>query len=305
MQFFSDWSCGIVPVMNIHDKHADDTYLRSMLVERLRPMMAPNGIAGRYAHGRQLFSYCTLARERLKAIELPCPIIGILLRGLKEVWLGNTTHVFEPGTVFVLPGRVPMDVVNIPAGRSAPYESLLLEVPALPAGIAPLLGDEKKSMGNGDRQFRIPLDQDLVDTLAHAATAIASETLGEAVKAVRLMEVLTILRPMPAARPLFEASVPDEVAWLIGSAPSEAWTVERVATHLGLGASTLRRRLAAEGTSFRTIVLNERLRAGQNALASGASSFAAAEAAGYSSRSHFARRYKESFGQLPGDHCIK
>ena len=262
-------------------------------------MMAPDGTAGRYAHGHQLFSYCSLDRERLRAIELPCPLIGIMLRGRKEVWLGDTTHFFEPGTVFVLPARVPMDVVNIPAGPTSSYESLLLEVPALPSGMAPLTGGEKTSVRDGDRQFRVPLDADLVHTLVHAATAIASETLGHAVKAVRLMEVLTLLRPIPAARPLFEASLPDEVAWLIGSAPSDDWTVERVADRLGLGASTLRRRLAATGTSFRNVLRTERLRAGQTALAAGATSFAAAEAAGYASRSHFARRYRESFGQSP------
>ncbi|MBX5210509.1 helix-turn-helix domain-containing protein [Rhizobium sp. NZLR11] len=270
-----------------------------MLVERLRPIMAPDGTAGRYAHGHQLFSYCSLDRERLKAIELPCPLIGIMLRGRKEVWLGDTPHFFQPGTVFVLPAHVPMDIVNIPAGPTSSYESLLLEVPALPAGMAPLMGGEKTSTGDGHRQFRIPLDSDLVQTLVHAATGIASEALGDAVKAVRLTEVLTLLRPLAAARPLFEASLPDEVAWLIGSAPSEDWTVRRAADRLGLGASTLRRRLAIMGMSFRHILRIERLRAGQAALAAGASSLAAAEAAGYASRSHFARRYKESFGQSP------
>jgi AraC-like DNA-binding protein len=299
VRFFIGTSCGIVSTMNIHYKSSDDAHLRSMLVERLRPMMAPDGTAGRYAHGHQLFSYCSLDRERLRAIELPCPLIGIMLRGRKEVWLGDATHFFEPGTVFVLPARVPMDVVNIPAGSTSSYESLLLEVPALPSGMAPLTGGEKTNVRDGDRQFRVPLDADLVHTLVHAATAIASEALGEAVKAVRLMEVLTLLRPITAARPLFEASLPDEVAWLIGSAPSEDWTVERVADRLGLGASTLRRRLAATGTSFRNVLRTERLRAGQTALAAGATSFAAAEAAGYASRSHFARRYRESFGQSP------
>jgi AraC-like DNA-binding protein len=98
---------------------------------------------------------------------------------------------------------------------------------------------------------------------------------------------------------LFLAPLNDEVAWLIASAPTQDWTVERVAKEVGLGASSLRRRLAAEGTSFRTILRRERLRAGQSALAAGASSVTAAEAAGYVSRSHFARRYRESFGTTP------
>jgi AraC-like DNA-binding protein len=281
--------------MNIHHRN-DDADLRSMLLERLRPMMAPSGTAGRYLHGNRLFSYCSLDRERLKAIELPNPLIGIILRGLKEVWIGDTVHVFEPGTVFVLPSGVRMDVVNIPAGRGA-YESLLLEVPALPAGISPQIGGPP--CGENGWQFNLPLNTDLIDALVHAATAIANDAMGEAVKTLRLTEVLMLMQPLAAARPLFQTSLSDEVAWVIRAAPTEAWTVERIADRLGLGASTLRRRLASEDRSFRKILRDERLKAGRNALAAGASSLAAAEAAGYSSRSHFARRYRESFGTSP------
>ncbi len=281
--------------MNIHYK-SDGTDLRLTLLERLRPMMAPSGTAGRYQHGNRLFSYCSFDRERLKAIELPNPIIGIILRGEKEVWLGDTTQVFEAGTVFVLPGRVRMDVVNIPAER-APYEALLLEVPSLPPGIAPLI--DRPRLGSGGLEFRIPLNSDLVDALVHAATSIASDTMGEAVKTLRLTEVLTLMQPLAAARPLFQTSLPEDVAWLIRAAPSEAWTVERIAERLGLGASTLRRRLTSEGQSFRQILRAERLKAGQSALASGASSLVAAQAAGYNSRSHFARRYRERYGRSP------
>ena len=281
--------------MNIHHRN-DDTDLRSTLLERLRPMMAPSGTAGRYQHGNRLFSYCSIDRERLKAVELPHPLIGILLRGMKEVWFGDTVHVFEPGTVFVLPGGVRMDVVNLPTERGS-YESVVLEVPSLPPAISPLV-DGPRDIGNS-QQFSVPLNTDLVDALVHAATSIASDAMGEAVKTLRLTEVLMLMQPLAAAQPLFRTSLSDEVAWLIRAAPSEAWTVERVAQRLGLGASTLRRRLGSEDQSFRKILRAERLKAGRNALASGASSLAAAEAAGYSSRSHFARRYRESYGTSP------
>lgn len=267
-----------------------------MLLERLRPMTAPSGTAGRYQHGNRLFSYCSIDRERLKAIQLPNPIIGIILRGLKEVWLGDAIHIFEPGMVFVLPGGVQMDVVNIPAERNS-YESFLLEVASLPSGISPLIGSPQ--CGRNGWQFNIPLDTDLVDALAHAATSIASDAMGEAVKTLRLAEVLTLMQPLAAARPLFRTGLSEEVAWLIRAAPSENWTVERIAERLGLAASTLRRRLASEGQSFRNILRTERLKAGRSVLVSGASSLAAAEAAGYSSRSHFARRYRESYGTSP------
>ncbi|MDB5550124.1 MAG: AraC family transcriptional regulator [Rhizobium sp.] len=281
--------------MNMHHRTNNDPNLGITLLERLRPMLAPMGTAGRYQHGNRLFSYCSIDRERLKAIELPNPLIGILLRGQKEVWLGDTVHVFEPGTVFVLPRRVRMDVVNIPAEHT-PYESLVLEVPSLPPGISPLIGQQS---GIGTHGFTVPLDTDLVDALVHAATAIASDAAGDVLKALRLAEVLTLMQPLAAARPLFATSLAEEVAWAIRAAPSEAWTVERLARQLGLGASTLRRRLASEDQSFRKILRVERLKAGRSAIASGASSVAAAEAAGYHSRSHFARRYHENYGTSP------
>ena len=281
--------------MNIYS-NTQGVDLSAILLEQLRPLTAPSGTDGRYQHGNRFFSYCSLDRERLKAVELPHPIIGIILRGLKEVWLGGTVHVLEPGTVFVMPRGVRMDVVNIPAERHS-YESLLLEVPALPPGISPLIGVPRA--GGDDWQFGVPLNSDLVDALVHAATSIASDAVGDALKTLRLAEVLTLMQPLAAARPLFETSLSEEVAWLIRAAPSQAWTVERVAAQLGLGASTLRRRLTAENKSFREILRHERLQAGRTVLMSGASSQAAAEAAGYSSRSHFARRYRETYGRSP------
>lgn len=165
--------------------------------------------------------------------------------------------------------------------------------------MAPLSLAERRGREQISRAFGVTLSDDLVEALSHAATVIRSQEMSEAVQALRLSEVLTLLRPRPEARALFTQALHDEVAWLIGSAPTEDWTVERVAKAVGLGGSTLRRRLAAEGSSFRALLRQERLRAGQLAIAAGASSLSAAEAAGYTSRSHFARRYRESYGRSP------
>ncbi|TPM40919.1 AraC family transcriptional regulator [Mesorhizobium sp. B2-3-4] len=283
----------------MHFKNDAETELKSALVTRLRHLMAPAGTNGRFFHGNQLFSYCSIDRERLKSVELPSPILGIMLRGQKEVWLGDVAYTFEPGTVFILPSKVPMDVVNVPASLSSPYESLLLEVASLPRGIAPDGAAPFETGADAGRRFQAPLSMDLVDALVHAATAIADSDTGERVKALRLSEVLTILRPCTAARPLFETSLAERVAWLVRSDPAGEWSVARIAASMALGASTLRRRLANEGCSFRHILRQERLQAGRDALLSGAPSCAAAEAAGYTSRSHFARRYRESFGTSP------
>jgi AraC-like DNA-binding protein len=272
-------------------------HLRTQLHGRLRGFMAP-GAAGVHNHALNLFSYCAIGRERLAAIKLPHPLIGIVLRGRKEVWLGDVSQSFTPGSVIVLPRNIPMDVVNIP-GESGIYESLVVEVPVLPEGVAPLTLAERRAREKASPSFGVPLTEDLVEALGHAAVAINHPEISETVRALRLTEILTLLRRLPEARALFTANLADEVAWLIGSDPTRDWSVDIVAREVGLGASTLRRRLTAEGASFRGILRKARLDAGRSALAQGASSLTAAEASGYVSRSHFARRYRESFGTTP------
>jgi len=288
--------------MNIHRPIPDDR-LRERLLARLRGFRAP-GAAGVHNHARNLFSYCALERERLAAIKLPHPLIGIVLRGKKEVWLGDANQVFEPGSVIVLPRNIPMDVVNLPEDNGI-YESLILEVPELPDGVAPLSLAERRAREKASNGFGVALSDGLVEALSHAASAITHDETSETVKTLRLSEVLALLRPLPAARALFYARLSDEVAWLIASAPSQDWTVSRIAEEIGLGASTLRRRLTAEGCSFRMILREARLNLARSALAAGASSVTAAEAAGYISRSHFARRYRESFGTTPSGRALR
>jgi len=273
---------------------SSDDHLRAELVYRLRPMMARR--PGTHVHGEGLFSYCVIDRERLVAIRPQYPIIGIILQGAKEIWLGDVVARLTPGTVFVLPAGKPLDVVNIP-GATGLYESLIMEVRDIPDAVPPLTAAERRLVAGP--AFRVGLTPDLCHALIHAATTIADDTAADMLKTMRLTEVLTLLRPIPAARGLFHRNLSGDVAWLLARAPSEAWTVERLAGVLGLGASTLRRRLAAEGRSFRVLLRDARLNAARRILDGGASSLAAAEASGYTSRSHFARRYRQRFGISP------
>jgi AraC-like DNA-binding protein len=272
--------------------------LSRRLLERLRPVVAGRLNPGMHHYAEQLFVYCCFDREKVKALELESPMVGIVLYGQKEIWLGDRTHVFPAGSVFVLPAGVPMDAVNTPDDTNGRYVALRLDVPGLPEGIAPLSRTERRETGETGG-FGVPLGADLVEALCHAATSIGDGSVSETIKRLRMTEVLALLRPLPQARALFCQSLGEEVAWLIATAPAETWSVAEVSKELGIGASTLRRRLSEEGTSFRAILRRERLKAGRHAIASGASAIAAAEAAGYASRSHFSRRFRESFGTSP------
>jgi AraC-like DNA-binding protein len=245
-----------------------------------------------------LFGYCAFAIERLASVQLPHPSIIIVLTGSKEIWLGDDCQRLQAGEAFALPANLDFGVVNIPDERIGLYEALVLEVPALPAGLI----DKPVAPARTPRTFDIcvPLTPDLVDALEHAAITLADSSHAKALAEHRLAEVLLLVQDVPAARPLFVSSLADQVSWLLLGAPSHNWTAAEIATKLGIGASTLRRRLAADGQSLRQVMRDCRMNLARSLLTAGHSNVAqAAEAAGYTSRSHFARRFRHAHGVSP------
>ncbi|MEO5620340.1 MAG: helix-turn-helix transcriptional regulator [Cypionkella sp.] len=280
--------------MTMHSR-LPDAALNAQLADRLAPIAA-QARTGFQAFGSQLMTYCCLERERIASFTPPHPMIGIVLSGSKEIWLGEQMQSFAKGQVFILPRGVSLDVVNILDERSGQYATLILEIRNLPEGVAPLTQPETEAPA---QDFAMPLSQTLVDALCHAASFTESGPASAEVQTLRLREVLTLLRNLPAARPLFQQSLPERVGWLLRSDPAHGWSVTSVASHLGLGASTLRRKLDAAGTPFRSLLREVRMQAAQSALAAGSDSTNAALAAGYASRSHFARHYRAAFGTTP------
>jgi AraC-like DNA-binding protein len=280
--------------------------LRRLLLDRLRPLATapgrPRKDPGMHVHGRQIFTYCCFATERFAQVTIARPLIGIVLSGAKEFWLGDTGRRFAAGDVFVLPGGATVDVVNLPDERSGLYESLLVEVPNLPASVA-RLPDLPPVSSRQEFEIGVTLTADLVDALAHAATTLATSDHAAILGEHRLAEVLMLLRTDPAARALFEVSLGDRIGWMVAAEPSRRWTADEIAERLGIGASTLRRRLTEAGTPLRAVLASARMQIAQGMLARGeASVTSAAEAAGYSSRSHFNRRFRSVFGSAPGKH---
>lgn len=253
--------------------------------------------SGVLPQGRGLFSYCALRRERLLAVDLPLPLVGVVLAGRKEVWRGDTVEAFEAGTLFVLPARVPMDVLNLPGERRGSYQSLIVEV--RPED----LPDLEAPTGSGAAALSVRLSEGLVDAVLRAAADLATDpTHGPArtaVRSARLTELLALLHSVPAGRALFDRSVAERVARLVRGDLARGWSAAEVARDLGLSESTMRRRLAAEGARFALILRRERMQAAARRIAAGDGSQAAGLAVGYASRAHFARHYRAAFGASP------
>lgn len=276
-----------------------DLILHADLMRHMQGI-APVPGGGTRHEGPGAFSYGCTTRERLSSVSMPHPVLGIVLRGTKEVWLGDTCATLPTGTVFALPRGVQLDVLNIPDDRSGVYQSLLIEVEALPPGVAPLtVADSRAPVTTAD--FAIPLTRDLVDAIGNARRDLSDPEVKAEICQHRVAEILLLMRRVPQARVLFHQTLAEQSRWLIRGEPTAEWDVVTLAARFGMAGSTLRRHLAGEGTGFRDLLRAARMEAARDALASGLSAGRAAELAGYSSRSHFARRFREAFGVNPVD----
>lgn len=291
-----------LPAMLTDGKDTDHALAR-LLLQRLKPLASdldgaasPAGVRQR---GAQLFTYCCLARERLARISAEKPRLGVVLSGEKEFWLGDAGQHFAAGEVFALPAGVAFDVVNIPPGNGGPYETLLLDIERIPPA---LQGRALRGSPSRGLDMRVRLSQELVEAIGHAAIVLSESDHATALAEHRLTEVLLLLANEPAAACLFSQPLADRIAWLVGGAPSERWTADRLGRELGVASSTLRRRLAEQGTSLRDIQASARMRLAHDMLATGRGNLAqAANAAGYSSRSHFTRRFRAIYGRAPAE----
>lgn len=285
--------------MNVLSPHEA---LRRSLLDRLRPLADMPG-RERKTHGQhfissQLFTYCAFTAERVAQFKVQHAIIGIVLNGTKELWIGNTGQRYTTGQVFVLPGGAELDVVNIPDDRRGLYEALVVEVRHVPPALA--LPPEKLRSPAASVGQPVTLTSELVDALVHAAVTLSSSDHAKALAEHRMAEVLMLLRNDPAARCLFDLPLRDRIAWMVATEPAHPWTAEELGARLSMGASTLRRRLAQDSTSLREVLADARMQIARGLLERGeANVTAAAEAAGYASRSHFIRRFRSAFGSAP------
>lgn len=273
-------------------RHSDRTSPEARLLAGLARFRLPAG-SGTIPLGRSMFSYCALHRERLLPVHLPNPLMGIVLAGRKEVWRGEGVEVLRPGTLFVLPRGVPLDILNVPAERSGSYQSLVLEIRGEDL---PDLSPPPVRTAAGPA---VPLDEARVAAVLHAASEIADGPARSTVRASRLTEVLALLCDVPEAAPLYDRTLADRVVRLVRGDLAHDWTAAEIAKRLAVSESTLRRRLAEEDMQFAALLRRERMEAARRRIARGEGSQTAAMAVGYASRSHFARAYRDVFGVNP------
>lgn len=254
-----------------------------------------NRLSGQDWFRNSCFLYSAINREKVRGLRTNQTSLCVILQGTKEIWQHGVKEEFGPGALIALPEGEEVDLVNVPKDAQNPFISLSLrigneDVPS--CGLAPITTN--------------PLSRFRVSQARHITSAIldAFEDLGARPSNVKLLEfrrkeLLRILATDPIARCLFDRSIKQLLGRMIYGEPDRDWTVDIAAAEMGLGASTLRRKLHIDGTRFTHVLREQRLCVAQRVLSDGATVFEAQTASGFRSRSHFAKHFWNRFGASP------
>lgn len=210
-----------------------------------------------------------------------------------------------PGDVAVLAAGSRPDIGNSPDPATGRYRALVLGLgrQALTAfhHLYPALAARSAPPGVA-WQIRQD-DAALAASIRHAAAGLDEVTLSERVVCHRCVEVLAALAEGGVHLPPDDDhSTAAKVRALVAARPHLPWCAADAARALAVSEPTLRRRLAAEGTSFRHLVAELRLTHGLMLLqTTRAPILQIALDCGYESPSRFAGRFRDRFGMSPSE----
>jgi AraC-like DNA-binding protein len=274
------------------------------LLHRLAPLAVHDSRG--IAH-QQKFSFVsafvTRRTETIQSIHMPVAGLLVVLEGIKKLGWAGRTFTYSPGQAFAVPTGAYVDVVNEPDPRSGVYRALFLGFST------DLLTEARRrwsalAAGHVAVDPTVIIDRPLASAILHTSEALAGDiAVSRRVTEQRILEVLLLMAESGAAplRPdIKSGSISDAVRSLVRDRPGAPWSAASIAAQLCKSEPTMRRMLRQEGTSFRRIVADERMRAARLVLFEGNSTVAeAANVAGYDSLSHFSKRFHETFGCAP------
>lgn len=256
------------------------------------------------ATAAQVRQSCSL---RILRMRLEVPVLILVDQGIKEVRPEHGPPVRAvPGQGIVIAGGQAVDFTNTVA-EAAHYEARwllfdpsLLDDPGYQAR-AQQVRRAARSAAPACLLARIPdALRAAFDAASHAAAA--PRTVPEAIARLRVLELMHWLleQGVVLQRLSRPATTAAKVRTLLAGAIGSAWTAAQAARALAVSEATLRRRLAAEGTSFAELLVDARMSTALTLLQATARPVTDIAAhVGYGSPSRFAVRFRQRFGFAP------
>ncbi|MCB1382783.1 MAG: helix-turn-helix transcriptional regulator [Notoacmeibacter sp.] len=236
--------------------------------------------------------------------QIVSPVAGVIrvLAGEKRVRHGGSELIARPGDFAIMPDSLPLVVENIP-GPGGTYEAHAVVMgrrnaeTAYAAMQAPLAAEVLAPAVSGRHV-------ELVDCFERLCRDLAADTpVPEPLLDLRRQELAMRLATAGARLgPAVEQGIAGKLRQLIAADISGDWSAGRAAAALATSEPTLRRKLAAGGQSFQTLLADIRMTHALSLLQTTPwpVSRIAAET-GYESQSRFAIRFRERFGLAPSE----
>ncbi len=226
------------------------------------------------------------------------PAVIRVIAGEKCVgWVGGHLRA-EAGAIVLLPENLALSVENIPP-KGGIYRAEVLPLPRarIEAAYARLLPSVRQGAAAVAWAAVPGRDADL----SFDALFAAGHDLPDPVLALRQEElVLWLAEAGAVVGALTPPRLSDRLRAHLAAAPDVDWSAEQAARLLAMSVPTLRRHLAAEGTSFLALLQDIRMTHALALLQTCKLPVAAVAAAvGYDSPSRFAVRFRARFGASP------
>ncbi|MFO6418951.1 helix-turn-helix transcriptional regulator [Hylemonella sp. W303a] len=236
--------------------------------------------------------------HHIKAVDITGPALVIPLRGTKRCREGGDWLRIEPGQMLLVPGARSLDVENIPDDVVGDYTAIAIGIePATLEAARQLLPD--RAFGQPGPVARIALDDvalallNWVDALLAGETVFACHAMAGVVLRLHALGHGGLLAPVTP-------SLGEQIRAMVVAEPARDWSSSDIEQALGLSGATLRRQLAAGGTSLRELIIGARLAQALILLQSTRLPVkSVAMRVGYASTASFSKRFAERYGVEP------
>lgn len=236
----------------------------------------------------------------VKSVRVERPIFGLVLHGAKRLSTTRQTVQLQAGDVFLVTGRCHIDAHNAPDPVSQRYLAITLNLCDEVLHAARILWAQP--LRSDDTQLIALPAGSLADAL-HAWSSALLQGHYEQARAALVQMVIWLCRQGHHA--LLAPPPPrlaDSVRQLIAAAPARPWLSRDVEAALHLSGASLRRHLAAEGTSLSQVLRDARMGHALELLYTTALPIKAVAArAGYQSVQSFSRQFESRYQLRPAD----
>lgn len=244
---------------------------------------------------------CIMQSTRLLCKRLASPAPGVVLvrKGQKIILDGGMQTKARVGDLVLIPEGLTSDIINEPDGLNG-YQALALQfapnliTEAAVSGARPV--QDVKVLRNMPPAFE--------EAYSKAVEAIRSgPLLPDSIAASRVNEVLLWLGALGHRfAPIANPGPIERLRRIITSDPSHSWRAPDLAKAIGMSEASLRRKLAASGTSFSELLADIRMTTALTLLQTTDKSVTQiALDVGYDSASRFTARFRARFEFAPSE----